>query len=535
MKTAYSYIRMSTPQQLRGDSLRRQLQSSRLWCEKNGYELDDSLRDIGISAFHGLNKLTGSLGKFIELAKSGKIESGSVLLLESLDRLSRQEVLESLGTFTEILATGVEIVTLADNQRYTSQNLNNIGNLIISLVILSRAHEESKIKSERMAASWANKRKNALKKPVTAIMPAWLRLDKKTNCINEIPERVLIVREIFEKTIAGYGRQKLVSYLNEQKIETWGRSKFWQPSYISKILDNRAVLGEYQPHRGSGSDRTPAGDAIKNYYPAVIDELTFYRAKNARSARKNQGGRRGRKFSNLFTGLLFCMHCNSSMAYIDKCSKKSGKNGGRRLVCSGYRNRSGCSNNIHYIYDHVEHIFLQQFAHEFRWHDLLLSDTSETKKTGEKIDALTAQIEEQKKYIDELRLIVNASRNKPAAVREICRADYLTGAEKLVELETELEAAKQKTVDTVSNHDFSTALKNVLLLNTDDDDKYAARAALNQILKKYIDKIEFNLDYTILCQMKNGDDYLLTTNKLDFNSTAELSFDFSKMLLNPEE
>lgn len=64
MKRAYSYIRMSTPEQLRGDSLRRQLSASEDWCLQHGYVLDSSLRDLGVSAFKGANRLRGALGRF---------------------------------------------------------------------------------------------------------------------------------------------------------------------------------------------------------------------------------------------------------------------------------------------------------------------------------------------------------------------------------------------------------------------------------------------------------------------------------------
>ncbi len=40
-------------------------------------------------------------------------ERGSILILESLDRLSRQQVFTALSLFSSILAAGVEIVTLA--------------------------------------------------------------------------------------------------------------------------------------------------------------------------------------------------------------------------------------------------------------------------------------------------------------------------------------------------------------------------------------------------------------------------------------
>jgi DNA invertase Pin-like site-specific DNA recombinase len=58
---AYSYIRMSTEIQLKGDSLRRQLESSEKYANEHGLELveKDRLQDIGISAFTELTSQTG--------------------------------------------------------------------------------------------------------------------------------------------------------------------------------------------------------------------------------------------------------------------------------------------------------------------------------------------------------------------------------------------------------------------------------------------------------------------------------------------
>jgi hypothetical protein len=52
---AYSYIRMSTDLQLKGDSLRRQLEKSDAYAAAHGLELVHEYEDIGVSAFKGDN------------------------------------------------------------------------------------------------------------------------------------------------------------------------------------------------------------------------------------------------------------------------------------------------------------------------------------------------------------------------------------------------------------------------------------------------------------------------------------------------
>ncbi|MDB5645192.1 recombinase family protein, partial [Methylobacterium sp.] len=141
---AYSYIRMSTDQQLKGDSLRRQTELSRRWAEQHGLVLDESLRDIGVSAYKGKNRRNGALGRFINMVENGRVKNGSFPLVESLDRLSRDQVLEALSLFLEIIRSGITIVTLTDDQTYSQESVgDDWSKLIISLTIMARAHEES--------------------------------------------------------------------------------------------------------------------------------------------------------------------------------------------------------------------------------------------------------------------------------------------------------------------------------------------------------------------------------------------------------
>lgn len=58
------------------------------WAAKRGVELDDSLRDIGVSAYKGRNRDVGALGTFIRMVEDGTVRPGSFLLVESLDRLA---------------------------------------------------------------------------------------------------------------------------------------------------------------------------------------------------------------------------------------------------------------------------------------------------------------------------------------------------------------------------------------------------------------------------------------------------------------
>jgi hypothetical protein len=49
MATVYSYLRFSRPEQMQGDSQRRQIDKTRAWVDRNKLTLDESLdlRDLG--------------------------------------------------------------------------------------------------------------------------------------------------------------------------------------------------------------------------------------------------------------------------------------------------------------------------------------------------------------------------------------------------------------------------------------------------------------------------------------------------------
>jgi DNA invertase Pin-like site-specific DNA recombinase len=89
---AFSDVRFSHPSQLEGDSPRRQTERTADYCSRNGLTLDTSLtlRDLGVSAFRGKNAAVGNFRTFLDAIKTGKVAPGSVLIVESFDRISRQ-------------------------------------------------------------------------------------------------------------------------------------------------------------------------------------------------------------------------------------------------------------------------------------------------------------------------------------------------------------------------------------------------------------------------------------------------------------
>ena len=160
---AYSYLRFSNIEQLKGDSQRRQLDASRQWCSENDVELVEEMQDHGISAFRGKNRMLGVLGKFLELVRMDKIDRRSFLIVENIDRLSREKVLEALTLYMELIKSDISIVTLIDWQTHSRDSIEKNPFLLqMAIASMARANDESETKSRRINSVWAESRKNAL-------------------------------------------------------------------------------------------------------------------------------------------------------------------------------------------------------------------------------------------------------------------------------------------------------------------------------------------------------------------------------------
>lgn len=325
---AYSYIRFSNAAQAQGDSYRRQREAAESYCAQHGLELVDakeySFFDQGKSAFKARHlDDTGELARFLSFVEDGTIPQGSTLLVESLDRLSREKVKDALPRFLDLLNKGINVVTLADGRLYTSQY--NELDLIISIVQMSRAHEESLTKGKRVSAAWRAKQEQARSEslPIGKLRPLWL--DYSNNGYVVIPERADIVRRIFKMAQDGYGHRTIAAELNRSGVPSFSAGRknatgLWANSSISHILKNRSVLGEYQPHQFVDGKRVPVGLPVKEFYPVIITEDEFYAAQQAVSSRRQTSATKPGKSFNVWQGIAVCGFCNGPM-HISKRNK----------------------------------------------------------------------------------------------------------------------------------------------------------------------------------------------------------------------
>jgi DNA invertase Pin-like site-specific DNA recombinase len=360
---AYSYVRMSTDLQLKGDSLRRQRDASRKYAEKHDLELveDIGLHDIGVSAYSDKNIASGNFGRFLTAVREGRIEKGSYLLVESFDRMSRQEPIVALQPFMDIVNSGLVLVTLDDERVFRGKI--SFEDLIISIAKMSRANEESARKSDRLAQAWQAKRATIGQKKLTARCPSWLRLTADRTRFEIVEDRAAVVRRIFDEAVAGIGTYTIVRRLNEANIPTFTGRGGWQNSTVNKILGSPAAIGTFQPNKLEQGKRRAEGGPIPNYFPRIISDATFESAQRGRLDRKTMpekgrpgsGGPKGKNFTNLFSKLAVCAYCKKPMRYENKGTPPKGQS---YLVCSSALRKLDCPMQGRWRYDQFETAFL---------------------------------------------------------------------------------------------------------------------------------------------------------------------------------
>jgi DNA invertase Pin-like site-specific DNA recombinase len=301
---AFSYGRFSTPEQRKGHSKERQAERAAEWCRRNGVRLNaTTFFDPGRSGFlgeHRKNPDRHALAAFLKLVEEDKIPKGSFLIIESLDRLTREHVRAGLMLCLGLIEKGIRIVQLSPNEVIYDEKSDEMS-LMLMIVELSRGHGESKRKSDLSGPAWAKKKRDAREgKIVTRALPAWVKVHgDRLACI---PERAAVVAEIFQLAANGYGMARIVSKLTRDKVPCFGKTGKWGKAYIGRILRDRRAVGEYQPRRGK--KRLADGDPVPDYFPQVVTEQLYYAARAGAAERGTRPGRIGEGQINIFAGLL---------------------------------------------------------------------------------------------------------------------------------------------------------------------------------------------------------------------------------------
>jgi DNA invertase Pin-like site-specific DNA recombinase len=341
---AVSYLRFSHPDQMKGDSIRRQTALTEAWCDRNKVRLDASLslRDLGVSAFRGKHRENPDkhgLACFLRAVEQSKVPRGSYLIIENLDRLSREEERTALRLWMDILDAGINIVQLEPETVFRHDKCDMI-DIFRAIIELSRGHSESARKSHLIGQKWGEKKRRVRageaqqvsqrmgkdRYILTRRIPAWVQ--EVNGQLVARPERANIIRHIFDLALSGMGSQQIARKLTVDQVPPFGRCGRWNKQYVLTLLTDRRLTGEYQPRH---SDGTPDGEPVPGYYPKLIDELELQAVQQEAQKRKCLPGR-VRKFVALFAGLV--KNARDGQPYHSALNVRKGRQPCRYLVNS---------------------------------------------------------------------------------------------------------------------------------------------------------------------------------------------------------
>jgi DNA invertase Pin-like site-specific DNA recombinase len=505
----FSYVRFSSDEQKLGDSERRQVEDADAWVKRKGLTVDRSLdlTDRGLSGYHGFHRTRGKLGRFLAAVKSGMVPRGSILLVENIDRLGREGPKRMLQEIIfKLWDHGITLQTFSPDEEY-GPGCADDPRFVVLILLLQRAWDESKRKSDLAHKNWTQKQKMARETNavVTGYCPAWLKViewrdngkgGRVAAKFAPVPEAAKVIRTIFKLKLEGLGWGLIAKRLNAEaswfppKRRKSNRTEKWRETYIQKIVANPAVIGAYQPYRKEGGKRHIIGDPITGYYPAVISTEDFYNLRkkmNQNNGDKAAKGGRVSKARNLFSYLTTCGYCGGPMTYIDKGRDQRG---GQWFVCDAARRGAGCRRNS-IRYDEVEGLILRN-CRDIKPEEVLPNPSAQVAKVTElkkRLAGKEAELEGIETSID--NLIDNLANAKDADLVKRVEAKVGKIRERKAEVEAGLNADRVELEKSEQGHksfnEWQANLKTMFAALESGD--VELRLKLRAHLRTFLDKI----------------------------------------------
>ncbi len=418
---AIAYVRWSSDDQSEGDSQRRQLSNAQRICKERGWELIDTVIDSGKSAFKGKNRSRGGQLAEIEKRAAKGLLRGKALIIENVDRLSRQEPIVGLNLLHSLVDAGITLVESDTGQSYTSQSIReNWQTLITPFLRVGLAYEEAVKKGGRIKEAFQGTiergfvTKNGLAD--LRFVPSWIDRDGADYVV--IEKRAKIVRQIFDWCVEGRGLRYICAQLNADIANTRWQRGDWTQSNVRDILRGRGALGEYCRREG---DTVPSGRKVGEWFKVCEPVVTleqWHRAQDALTRRRNSGGKR-RGMVNLLQGFTFCAHRNNGQLCGSRMIiTQNDKNVPRkaRLRCARNHRAAGCSSSTSFHYQHLLDGILDNILH------LVLPSSTSSDDIDGSLAAVEMELKSAEGRLDNL-IDAYANAPSPAMLRGVQRAE----------------------------------------------------------------------------------------------------------------
>lgn len=428
----YSYLRFSDPKQASGSSVDRQTEYARRWAAERGLVLDDtlSMRDEGLSAYHQRHVKSGALGAFLAAIDEGRIAAGSVLVVEGLDRLSRAEPIQAQAQLAQIVGAGITVVTASDGKEYNRATLKaQPMDLVYSLLVMIRAHEESDTKSKRVRAAIRRQCEGWLAGTYRGVIrngkdPHWARWNG--TAFELVPERAEAMRLAVQLFRSGEGAVRIARELDKRGLSVTDGGMV--SSNLYRMFRRPDLVGVKVIEVDGEEYRLPG------YYPALLSEGEFADLQALAGQRFRRRGKG--EIPGVVTGLDIarCGYCGTAIVGQNLMKGRRKPDGSmhdynRRLICCGIAHGDGCPVGGSVSAAPVERALLTYCSDQINL-TALLSGEDGAQPLRARLAAARARIAELEQQIERVT----------TALLEAADAAPLAFARKARELETRLAA-----------------------------------------------------------------------------------------------
>jgi DNA invertase Pin-like site-specific DNA recombinase len=394
VKLAYSYRRFSSKQQSDGSSLARQLEMAQDVCTANGWQLVDLPPDQGVSAYKvdagGLmaaNMHKGNLATFLERANAGDIKRGSVLIIEKLDRFSRNYYDVVFPVWLNLLQSGIEIFSCVSRTHYTLQIIRQNPMLAgMALIEMANANEYSSGMANRITKAFSMRIAEAAKGKRMNFggwQPRWVDFNGDKGQAGEfsLNGHAATVRRIVGEYIGGASMCGISKGLIRDKVANLRGGK-WGQGTVRSILQSELLIGTMEVK----------GVRLERYYPAVIsnEQYAQLRARLADNRERKGGGAKSERIASLFRNRCKCSKCGGTIT-----------SSSTYYYCRG-RTNGTCGTRGTIRIDALEMDFFGLFLQE---HPITLLGRRAVKSNGT-IAALKARIRDLDKSIEDAAALV---------------------------------------------------------------------------------------------------------------------------------
>lgn len=284
----FTYRRISSSKQEKGTGLEQQTISdelrSQLCAEYTVVPYHQDFEDSGVSGFvkdadseKDLIKDRPAFRELMNTIQQPNVGDGSVLALYNADRLARADTHTAVSLLMNITQY-CRLYIVSEGRMFDKRDSNLMVELIMVVISLQRAHDESKAKSARTKGAALSKlqrylegERNQYGRPIwsgTGRLPYWLTTDDAKGIVKH-PEYFPIAQQMVSMALQGHGITKITQYLNNDIEIPEGRTE-WSRTMIAKSTKNPALFGRLETE----IDGIPF--AIDDYYPPVISKEEYY-------------------------------------------------------------------------------------------------------------------------------------------------------------------------------------------------------------------------------------------------------------------